>query len=279
MELDRGRLGVIISSLIISTTLISFIAVSSTRETQVEVAEVSVPDQLFVQGAREVIHELVIASKRLKKMEIVFYCLSSEDPIWVNTTPLNSREEIALSILQVKNKIDLCEMLGLNFTTVEDLELEYEGQRYSVDLYDFSILNDLADHLGMNCTRLVAEAIAYNRTSQKPELFLEGEVDLFWEKGNTLERVEIRIDDNSTVFYPQEVTDMFPDYPSIAKDTPRGKIVLEDVAPETRVEAIIEIKGNPLSGIPPGRKVLVGTRVVANGVEESRDFAIVRRGG
>lgn len=279
MELDRGRLGVIISSLIISTTLISFIAVSSTRETQVEVAEVSLPEELFVQTSREVIHELVIASKKLRKMEIVFYCLSSEDPVWINTTPVSSREEIAHSILQVKNKIDLCEMLGLNFTIIGDLDLEYEGQRYSVDLYDFSILNDLADSLGMNCTRLVSEAIAYNRTSQEPEMFLEGEVDLFWEKGKVLERVEIRIDDNSTVFYPQEVTDMFPGYPSIARDTPRGKIILDDVPPETRVEVIIEIKGNPLSGIPPGRKVLVGTRVVANGIEESRDFAIVRRGG
>ncbi len=277
---SRERLAIVAASLIFSSTLTLLIAVSRSVETFTQLVELEFPDKVFSESLHtSVLHGLVVTRKPTRYLDILFYCLPSRPPTWINSTSLSGREDVARSILQVKNKMDLCEMLGLEYRKIDGLPAIYAGRTYLIDLYDFSVLNDLAHFMGRNKTTLVAEAIGFNSTTGQPELFFEGEADFFWQKGRTLEKLEIRIGDNLMTYYPDEITDMWPQYDSISGDAPYGKIALNDLPAESRIEVTIHIKRAPAEGIPASNLMLIGISVMANGFAEEEWLTIAEIGG
>jgi hypothetical protein len=193
-------------------------------------------------------------------------------PVWRNTTTITDREDYAYAVEQIHNKLKLCSMIGLEYTHYKDLETTYGGQELDLEVFDFSILNDLAEELGEKKTSLTAEALAFNRTTGQLKYYFEGESDFFWDKGRNLDRMEIRIQDNLTAYYPDEVIAKFPQYPSTRDDTPAGKITILGAGKNFRIELTCFIKANPLPDFtPPGSLVLMGTVILGNGeIQDAR---------
>lgn len=271
--MDRARIGIILVSLILSTTLVLFIAASRIVDRYAEILEFDLPKRIFVESAgTATFHQLVVTRKPSMRLEVDFYCLSRSRPVWRNGTPISDRSGYASAVEQIHNKIELCSMLGLEYTHMRDLETSHEGENLDLELYDFSVLNELADALGGNRSTMTAEALAFNQTTGDLEFFFEGEADFFWDKGRNLDRMEIRVQDNLTAYYPDELTAKFPQYPSIRDDTPAGSIVVMDAPRNARVEMTCFIKANPSPDYtPPGSLILIGTVVLANGeTQETR---------
>jgi len=277
---DRVRLGIVAVSLIVSSTIILLIAINRGVQADVRLADIQFPDTLFDESSGSTsFHCLLITKRPMKTLVIAFYCLQSVRPIWTNLTPVSGRDEIATSILQIKNKIRICRALGLNYTVERGIPSTLGGKNCSMDLYDFSVLNRFEEYAGYSRTPLVAYGLVFNASDGRLLLFSEGVADFFWEKGKLLERLDIRIQENSTTYYPDEVIEMFGQYPSISDDSPPGRIVLHDPAKDTRVEVLMDIKGNPQEeGRPWGTVITMGMRVVCDGRTQERHFALKRSG-
>jgi hypothetical protein len=272
-HLDRARIGIILVSLILSTTLILFIAGSRIVDRYAEIIEFDLPSRMFVESAGSTtFHQLVVTKKPSKRLDVASYCLSRMRPVWRNQTPLTDRLDYVDAIEQIHNKVELCSMLGLQYTHYGDLETTYVGTKFDIEILDFSVLNDLSALLGEEKTSLTAEALAFNRTSGQLAYYFEGETDFFWDKGRNLDRMEIRTQDNLTAYYPDELIAKFPQYPSIRDDSPAGKITLLDAGKNSRVELTCFIKANPSPDYtPPGSLILLGTVVIANGeIQDTR---------
>jgi len=276
---DGARLGIVAVSLILSSTIILLIAINRGVQMDVKLADIQFPKALFDESSGSTaFHSLLVTRRPMKKLEIAFYCLQSVQPVWTNRTPVSDRDKIAMSILQVQNKVRICRILGLNYTVERGIPVILGGKNCSMDLYDFSILNRFEEYAGYNRTPIVAEALLFNASDGTLLLFSEGVADFFWEKGKLLERLDIRIQENSTTYYPDEVIEMFNQYPSISDDSPPGRIVLHNPPKDTRVEVLMEIKGNPQEGRPWGRVVTMGMRVLCDGRVQEQRFALIRSG-
>jgi len=279
--MDRGRISIILSSLILSTTLVLLIALSRSVESEAKILELDFPSQVFAGSeGQTTFHQLVLTQKPVKKLEMQFYTLSTGRPLWVNSSHVEGRDALANAILQIRNKIHLCEALGLAYDQLTGVDVSLNGVAFSVDLYDFSVINDLAESLGQNRTRMVVDALVFNATTGQYLMFLEGEADFFLNKGRNLDKLEIRVQDNTTAYYPDDLVTRFPGYPSISADSPPGRIVLWDAPQNTRIEVTEYIRASPLPEyIPPGKLVMMGTKVVADNKVQDVQLAIVENKG
>jgi hypothetical protein len=242
-------------------------------ERYAEILEFDLPSRLFVESAgATTFHQLIVTRRPSMRLEVASYCLSRMRPVWRNETPVVDRAGYLSAIEQINNKIELCSMLGLEYRHLSDLEISYRGEELDLELFDFSVINELAEVLGENRSAMTAEALVFNQTTGDLEYFFEGQADFFWDKGRNLDRMEIRVQDNLTAYYADELTAKFPQYPSIRDDTPPGRILVADADRNVRVELTCYIRANPSPDYtPPGSLVLMGTVVLANGeIQETR---------
>ena len=144
--MDRTRIGIVLVSLIISTTFILFTASSRIVENYAEIIEFDLPSRIFVESTGSTtFHQLIVTKKPSKRLDIASYCLSLMRPIWRNQTPLTDRLDYPSAIEQINNKMELCSMLGLEYTHFDDLEIVYAKSNFDLEVFDFSILNELAE--------------------------------------------------------------------------------------------------------------------------------------